>query len=118
MAAAALALGLRGGEHIGPRAVDEPVDERSRAGDESAGAAERLAERADADIDAFFDAELLAEPAAAVAEYAGRMRLIDQQHCVVLVGQVGEVGQRGEIAVHAEERVGDDQPAAKAGVLA
>ena len=41
------------------------------------------------------------------------MGFVDQQHRVVLVGELGEARERGEVAVHAEERVGDDQPAAE-----
>ena len=55
------------------------------------------------------------DAAAVFAEDAGGVGLVDQQHCIVLVGQLRQARKRCQVAVHAEERVGDDQPAAEFG---
>ena len=49
-----------------------------------------------------------------VAEHAGGVGFVDHQHRVVPLGQIGQFGQRGQVAVHAEEAVGHDQPPAVA----
>ncbi len=43
------------------------------------------------------------------AEHAGRVRLVDHQHRAAPFTHVDEVRQRGEIAVHAEHGIGDDE---------
>ena len=53
-----------------------------------------------------------------LAEDARRVRLVDQQQRVVAAGEVGQPGQRRQVAVHAEDRVGDDQAAPGGGPLA
>ena len=50
--------------------------------------------------------------AAVLAEHAGGVGFVDHEHGVMLLGQFRQLHQRREIAVHAEERIGDDQPAA------
>ena len=52
-------------------------------------------------------------PRPCFAEDAGGVGFVDQEHRIVLFGQFGEARERGEVAVHAEERVGGDQPAAE-----
>ena len=51
-----------------------------------------------------------AHAAAVPAEDARGVGLIDQEHRFVPLGQFGQFGQGGQVAVHAEEPVGDDQP--------
>jgi hypothetical protein len=43
------------------------------------------------------------------------MSLIDYQSCPVGFGQGSEVGQRGDVAAHAEERLGHDELPASCG---
>jgi hypothetical protein len=79
---------------------------------------ERLAQRPDPDVDPVFDADVFGHPAPQEAEHAGRMGLVDHQDRPVPLGHVGQFLQRGQVAVHAEQAVGDDQPAAVPGCLA
>ena len=105
------------GEDVRPRAVQQPLDERAAAGHESARAAEGLAQRADADVDAVLDAQVFGHAAAARTEHAGGVGFVDHQHRVVPPRQFGQLGQRRQVAVHAEQAVGHDQPAAVAAGL-
>ena len=50
--------------------------------------------------------------APARAERAGGVRLVDHQPAAVVAGQPHQVLQRGDVAVHREDAVGDDQRAA------
>ena len=65
-------------------------------------------------MDAAFDAQMLGHAAAVRAEDAGGVGFVDHQHRVMPLGQLGQFGQRRQIAVHAEQRIGDDQAAAVA----
>ena len=118
-----LQRGQRGGGNRGrssrrvdirPRPIDQPLDQQPAAADESAGAAQGLAERADAGGDGLFHAEMLGHAAAAGAEHARGVGLVHQQHGLVPPGHLGKLGQRRQVAVHAEQAVGDDQAAAVA----
>ena len=51
------------------------------------------------------------------AEDAGGVAVVDHDDGVVAVGQVADVRQRGERAVHREDAVGGDQPQPAAGRL-
>ena len=55
--------------------------------------------------------------AAIGTEYAGGMGLIHQQHRVMLDGDLGEIGDRGRIAVHAVEAFDSDPRRAGAATL-
>ena len=103
-----------GGEDVGAGAVHEPIDQAAAAGDETAGAAEGFAERAHADVDAVFDAEMFGDAAAVRAENAGGVGFVDHQHGGMLFGKFGDFRQRRKVAVHAEQRIGHDQAAAVA----
>ena len=58
--------------------------------------------------------ELGAEAAAVGAEHAGRVRLVDDQHAVVAVGDGDEIGERRAVAVHAVEAFDRDPRRARA----
>ena len=68
------------------------------------------------------DVDLAVEPglgdgaAAAGAERAGAVRLVDDHAGVVAAGELDDLGQRGDVAVHREHAVGDDQRAAPLGL--
>ena len=100
------------GKHVRPGTIHQPLDKRPAAGDESAHAAQRLAERADADVDAVFDAQVLGHAPAVRTENARRVGFVHHQHRVESLGQIGQFGQRRQVAVHAEQAVGHDQPPA------
>jgi len=98
-------------EDVGPGPVDQPIDQRAAPGHEAANPAQGLAQGADSHRDPTFDAQLLGDAAPALAEHARGVRLVDQEHRFIAVGQIGQIGQGGELSVHAEEAVGDDQAA-------
>ena len=87
--------GAGGGKHVRPGTIHQPLDQRSAAGDEPADATQRLAERADADVDAVFDAQVLGHAPALRAENARGVGLVHQQHRLVTLGQLGQLGQAG-----------------------
>ncbi len=55
------------------------------------------------------------EPCAGVAQQAGGVRFVDDEDGVVALGQFAQGGQVGHVAVHGEDRVGDDEAAGAAG---
>ena len=59
-------------------------------------------------------AEVLAEAAARRAEDAGRVRLVDHRHGAVPAAERQEARQVEQVAVHAEDCVGDDEDASRA----
>ncbi len=108
--AAATAGGRRGGrEDERPGGVDEEVHQLTRAADVGAVAAERLAERADDHVDLVGESGRRDRAAPAGSDAAGGVGLVDQQAAAVAAGEVRELRQRGDVAVHREDAVGDDQ---------
>ena len=55
-------------------------------------------------------AEALEHPAAGLADHPDPVRVVDDQGRPVLGGDRGELGDRRQVALHAEHAVGDDQP--------
>ena len=58
------------------------------------------------------DVEVLADAAAGLPQHAQGMRLVDHQQGLVPLLQVDELGQIGDVAVHAVDALDDDQHAA------
>ena len=83
--------------------------ERPRAGDVAAERADRLRQRADLHVDAAVHAEVIDGAAAVAPEHAARVRIVHHHDAAELVGQIAERRQRAEVAVHAEDAVGDEQ---------
>ena len=107
----------RGGrEDEGAGGVEEEVDGLGAGADVGAVGAERLAERADDDVDLAAEAGGGDRAAPAGAERPGRVRLVDHQPAAVAAGQLEQLRQRRDVAVHREDAVGDDQRAAPAGL--
>ena len=95
------------------------VDDLAARGDVAAArAAERLAERAGDDVDAAHHAGMLVRAAAARADEADRVRVVDHHERVVLLGEVADLAEPRDVAVHREDAVGRDQPEARVGRLA
>jgi len=99
--------GWSGAENEGPTAVDEVLAESATAGGKTAGCAEGLAQGADEDVGR--DAGLMTEAAPARPERADGVGLVDNKGCSVFRGEGREVGQGGDVTIHAEERLGHDQ---------
>ena len=109
--------GQRVGEQVRPRALAEEVDERLGArGVAAGGAAEGLAEGGVDDVDALHDAAVLGRAAAGGSHEAGGVALVDEDEGAVLVGEVADLGEGGDVAVHGEDAVGGDHLEARAGV--
>ena len=99
-----------------PGGVDEQLDQLGRGAGVGAVAAERLAERADDHVDLAGEPGGGDRPASAGPERAGAVRLVDHQQAVVAAGELDELAQRRDVAVHREDAVGDDQPRVGAGL--
>src|SRR5205807_1904907 len=56
-------------------------------------------------------------PATVFAQDAGCVGLVEQQQGIVTASEIVEITQRRQVAVHAEDRVADDQPAASGRAL-
>src|SRR5690606_6336115 len=96
-------------EQVRARAVAQQLDDLAAGGDEPArGAAEGLAEGAGEDVDPAHGAVVLVAAAAGRADEAGRVAVVDHDHGAVLVGEVANRGDAGDVAVHAEDAVGGD----------
>src|SRR4051794_17229637 len=51
------------------------------------------------------------------AHAAGAVRLVDDDAAVVVTGELDDAGERGDVAVHREHGVGDDQRCTTRGFL-
>src|SRR5262249_54908459 len=58
------------------------------------------------------------QPAAVGPQHTGGVGLVRQQQGVVAPRQLDQLRERGEVAVHAEDAVGDDEPPAGGGPFA
>ncbi len=98
------------GEQVRAGTLAEHRDDLLLAGGESADrAAEALAQRAGEDLDLAAQVELLGGAAARLADHAGRVRLVDHHHGIVLRSEGVDLIERSDVAVHREHAVGDDQ---------
>ena len=79
------------------------------AGDVAAERADGLRQRADLDVHAAVHAEVVDGAAAVPAEHAAGVRVVHHHDRAELLGHVAERRQRPEVAVHAEDAVGDEQ---------
>ena len=93
----------------GTAAVVEKFDEIARAADVAAERADGLRQRADLNVDATVQIEVVDGAAAVAAQHAGGVRVIDHHDGAVLFRQRGQLRQRADVAVHGEDAVGDDQ---------
>ena len=63
-------------------------------------------------VDPVLDAEQLGRAGAARAEHAERVGLVDHQARAVAAAELGDLGQRRDVALHREDAVDDDEDAA------
>ena len=100
-------------EQVRARTLLEQLDDLGAGGDVPAGSStECFAECAGDDVDAVAYAEQLRCAAAARADEADRVRVVDHDEGVVAIGECADLVERGEIAVHREHTVGDDEAVA------
>ena len=102
------------GEEIGPGPLAHQVDDGLGRRDIAAGrAAQRLAQRAGEDIG--LHARPVRRAAALRADEAGGVAIIDHHQRIMGIGELADIRQLGEIAIHGEHAIGDDDDAAGAG---
>ena len=101
-------------EQVRTRAVAQPVNHFLLAGGVTAGSAtQRLAQRAGDDVDATHCIAVLVRTLAVLAHEADAVAVVHHHECAVLVGQVADGFQVGDVAVHREHRVGGDHDVAR-----
>ena len=98
-----------GGEHKGAGGVEQPVGHLPVTADEAALRAEGLAEGAHGDGDAGLQAELRGHPCAVGPPHAGGMGFVDHQIGAGFRRGGGDVRERRDVPVHAEDGFGDDE---------
>ena len=94
----------------GARRVCQPVDEESAPRGERAKTSERLPERTDLHVDFGGQPRFLDDSTSTLAEHTRRVCLVDQGPRIPSPGQVDQVFQGGDVAIHAEHRLTHDEP--------
>ena len=89
--------------------VDEEVDPGAGGREVTTGRAEGLTKRAHLEVDAGLQPEGFGEAVSLGAEDPGGVGFVDQEHGVVFGGELADVGEGGEIAVHAVEGFDEDE---------
>ena len=107
--------GRPGGEDQRPRPVDQQCRQLLAAAGERAVAAQRLGERAHDHVDLGLEPQLGDQPAARRPDDTGGVRLVDDDAGAMAAGQLDDSLQRREIAIHRKDRVGDDRRPPSAG---
>lgn len=101
------------GEQVGTGALAQHVHDFLFSGSEAPGStAQCFAKGAGDDIDAIHDPAMLDGASAGFAHEAGGMAFVHHDHSVVAVGEVANLVEFGDAAVHGEDAVSGDQAAA------
>src|SRR4029077_10876511 len=100
---------MGGGKDERPGAMIEELDQLARTADVASERADGFAERADLDVHAAMAAEMIDGTAAAAAEDAGGVGVVDHHDAVEFLGEVAELRQRGDVAFHGKDAVGDQE---------
>src|ERR1043166_8012905 len=58
---------------------------------------------------------MIDRPAAVFSDHAARVRVVDHHDAAELLRKIAQRGQRAEVAVHAEDAVGDEELALRGG---
>ena len=90
------------GKHVSACGNAQIFDQVMLAGDKSAHHAERFGEIAHVHIDAVDEAVVFERAFAVFTQYARGVGIVHHQHGIVHAGEFHELGQTGDIAVHAE----------------
>ena len=98
-----------GGVDVGARALHQPLDQRRLARHKCAEHTGRLTQRAHVNNARMINVEMLQHAAAMLAQHAKTMRIVEQQPCVMTLGQCEQFRHRRNIAIHAEHRVHRNQ---------
>jgi hypothetical protein len=97
------------GEQEWSRPLDEDVAEALGTGHVAAEHADGLGERADLDRHPAVQPVVVDRPAAAPAEHARRVSVVDHDGRAVFLRRIDDAGQRRDVTVHREDAVGDDE---------
>ena len=100
---------VRGREEEGAGAVVEEVDQIARTADVAAERSDRFRESTDLNVDAPVTMKMIHCPAAVASQDARRMGIIDHHDGAVLFGEIAELIDRADVAVHREDAVGDKE---------
>src|SRR5271165_7520881 len=100
---------MRSGKQKWPGAQIEEVDQVAGTADVAAHGANGFAERAHLDVYAAVAAEMVDGAASVAAEHSAGMRVVDHHDATVFLGEGAKFRQQGDVAVHGENAVGDDQ---------
>src|SRR5579863_8084847 len=100
---------MRSGEKEGAGALVEKIDEVARAADVTAERADGSAERADLDIHTSVAIEMVNGAAAAIAEDAGGVRVVNHHDAIIFFGERAEGREIGDVAVHGKYAIGDEE---------
>ena len=100
---------MRSGEQERPGAVVKELDQRSRSRHVAAQGPERLRQRAHLHVHAAVQAEMVDGTAPVLAEDAAAVGIVHHHDAAMLLGDVGQLRQHTDVAIHAEDAVRDDQ---------
>jgi hypothetical protein len=100
-----------GGVDEGAGAVDQEIDSRTAGGDVAATEAHGLAEGAEVKIYLFSQPVGGGESVSVWAIEAEAVSFIEEEQGAMFFDHGDEIGQWSEIAIHAEDRFGDDEDA-------
>ena len=98
-----------GGVDVGPGGLHQPLDDGGMRGHKGSAHACGLAQRAHVNQAFAAQAEVRKAAPALGAEHAEAVRIVHHQPGIEALSQRQQGGQVGQIAVHAEDRVGDDE---------
>ena len=100
---------MRGREEERPRPMLQQRAQRGRSRDVAAQHADRLGERANLHMHPPVQVEVVDRAPPVAPQHAGAMRVVDVHDRLRLFGGGHDLRQPGDVAVHAEDAVGDDQ---------
>ena len=100
---------MRRREQERTRAMIEKLDQRLAARDVPAERADRLRQRPDLNVHAAVHPEMIDRAAPVLAEHPAGVRIVHHHDAPELFGQRAQLGHHPDIAVHAEDTVGDEQ---------
>ena len=96
-------------EQVGTTTLAQHVDDfLATSGKATHGAAECLAQGTGEDVDASIEVKLLGHAVTRLAHDTSRVRLVDHNQRVILLGQITDLVHRRHVAVHREHTVGCD----------
>ncbi len=99
----------RGREEERARLVLEDGPQVRAAGHVSAEHADRLGEGPHLDVHAAVEAEVIDRATSVAAQDSGGVRIVDVDDCAGVFGGLDDLGQPSNVAVHAEDAIGQDQ---------